>query len=184
MKTHAGRRAPKIKKQSVAVNNDERRWFEKCGLVAWIQMQVEHERVILIYRHRSGGGIWKDEVPRALRTNAVQFGRLASLVHLPGGRLRPAGGDPLRRWHFRLSPLPSARLRQFPRGCRWTQHKPGRQTSGAIGAGARHLKRRRWQAEVDAMAHIRAAGRRARCFRQAIVGGDGTAVRHQALGRR
>ena len=34
MKTHAGRRAPKIKKQSVAVNNDERRWFEKCGLSA------------------------------------------------------------------------------------------------------------------------------------------------------
>lgn len=36
-------------------------WGRDGELVAWIQMQVEHERVILIYRHRSGGGIGKDE---------------------------------------------------------------------------------------------------------------------------
>ncbi|MFZ2105413.1 MAG: hypothetical protein WAV18_08515 [Roseiarcus sp.] len=36
-------------------------WRRDGALVAWIQMQVEHDRVILTYRHRSGGGIWKDE---------------------------------------------------------------------------------------------------------------------------
>ena len=89
-------------------------WQWGCDgeLVAWIQVQVEHERVILIYRHRSGG-IGKDE-----QWNAMQFGRLASRVHLSGRRLRSAGSDPLRRPHLRLSALPSARLRQFTRGCR------------------------------------------------------------------
>ena len=36
-------------------------WRRDGEVVAWIQMQVEYDRVILIYRHRSGDGKWKDE---------------------------------------------------------------------------------------------------------------------------
>jgi hypothetical protein len=36
-------------------------WRRDGEVVAWIQMQVEYDRMILIYRHRSGGGQWKDE---------------------------------------------------------------------------------------------------------------------------
>jgi hypothetical protein len=37
------------------------RWSRNGEVVASIQFQVEDDRVILIYRHRSGGGEWKDE---------------------------------------------------------------------------------------------------------------------------
>jgi Tetratricopeptide repeat len=36
-------------------------WTRDGETVASIQMRSEHDRVILIYRHRSGGGEWKDE---------------------------------------------------------------------------------------------------------------------------
>jgi hypothetical protein len=36
-------------------------WTRGGKVVASIQMQVEYDRVILIYRHRSGDGKWKDE---------------------------------------------------------------------------------------------------------------------------
>jgi hypothetical protein len=41
----------------------------------------------------------------AHRAHAVQPRRFARLVHLPGGRLRAARGDPLRRRHLRLPAL-------------------------------------------------------------------------------
>ncbi len=36
-------------------------WTRDGEAVASIQMRAEYDRVILIYRHRSGGGEWKDE---------------------------------------------------------------------------------------------------------------------------
>ena len=36
-------------------------WTRDGETVASIQMRTEHDRVILIYRHRSGGDEWKDE---------------------------------------------------------------------------------------------------------------------------
>jgi len=36
-------------------------WTRNDETVASIQMRAEQDRVILIYRHRSGGGDWKDE---------------------------------------------------------------------------------------------------------------------------
>jgi len=72
-------------------------------------------------------------VPRAHRANASQFRRLASLVHLPGGRLRPEGGDPLRRQHLRLSTLPSVRLCQFARRCRRTEYRQADRLRARLG---------------------------------------------------
>ena len=36
-------------------------WSRDGEVVASIQMHVEHDRVILIYRHRNGGEKWEDE---------------------------------------------------------------------------------------------------------------------------
>ena len=37
------------------------KWTRNGQVVASIQIQSEYDRVILIYRHRSGDGKWKDE---------------------------------------------------------------------------------------------------------------------------
>ena len=37
------------------------KWTRDGETVAWIRMRAEQDRVILIYRHRSGGSEWKDE---------------------------------------------------------------------------------------------------------------------------
>jgi hypothetical protein len=37
------------------------KWTRNGETVASIQMRTEQDRVILIYRHRSGDGDWKDE---------------------------------------------------------------------------------------------------------------------------
>jgi hypothetical protein len=36
-------------------------WMRDGETVASIQMRAEQDRVVLVYRHRSGGGEWKDE---------------------------------------------------------------------------------------------------------------------------
>ena len=36
-------------------------WIRNGEVVASIQMRAEQDRVILVYRHRSGGGEWKNE---------------------------------------------------------------------------------------------------------------------------
>ena len=92
--------------------------------MASIQTQSEHDHVILIYRHRSGEGKWKDEQypVRIERTSCnlggsrhwficpvVGCGRRVAILY--GGRI------------FACPALPSTRLRQFARRCRWTQYK-------------------------------------------------------------
>jgi hypothetical protein len=42
-------------------NRNGWQWTRNGETVASIQMRAEQERVILIYRHRSGGAEWKDE---------------------------------------------------------------------------------------------------------------------------
>jgi len=91
-------------------------WTRDGETVASIQMRAEQDRVILIYRHRSGDGEWKDEHYAVRIVRTVQPRRFPRLVHLPGRRLWAARGDPLRRRHLRLSALLSARLCQFTRG--------------------------------------------------------------------
>lgn len=83
------------------------RWSCDGEVVASIQVRVETNRVYLIYRHRSGGGVWKDEsYPVYLDWTAC---------HLGGQRpwfLCPARGDPVRRRHPCLPPLLSVGLSQ------------------------------------------------------------------------
>jgi hypothetical protein len=58
---------------------------------------------LLIYRHRSGDAGWEDEqYPVHIVRTPCSLGGSRALVHLPGGRLRPARGDPLRLRHRRL----------------------------------------------------------------------------------
>ena len=50
-------------------------WTRDGETVASIQMRTEHDRVILIYRHRSGGDEWKDEsYPVHLTTTPCHMG--------------------------------------------------------------------------------------------------------------
>ena len=50
------------------------KWTRNGQVVASIQMQSEYDRVILIYRHRGGGGIWKDEqYPVRIEKTPTQF---------------------------------------------------------------------------------------------------------------
>ncbi len=71
-------------------------WTRDGETVASIQMRAEQDRVILIYRHRSGDGEWKDEHYAVRIVRTVQPRRFPRLVHLPGRRLWAARGDPLR----------------------------------------------------------------------------------------
>jgi hypothetical protein len=65
-------------------------WTRDGETVASIQMRAEQDRVILIYRHRSGDAEWKDEhMPRASCARHA-----TSAVHASGSSARPsaAGG--------------------------------------------------------------------------------------------
>src|SRR5271156_3967937 len=91
MKTHAGRRAAKIKKQSVAVNNDERRWFEKCGLGALARLEFnepqDHFAVAL-----TGAAHGRETVDDG-RLDPDQPVPLRVQLRLKSNRTRGGGGD-------------------------------------------------------------------------------------------
>ncbi len=93
-------------------------WTRDGETVASIQMRAEQDRVILIYKRRSGGEDWKDEQypVRIVRTRCHLGGSRAWFI-CPAVWLRAARGDPLRGRHLRLPAVLSARLRQLARGC-------------------------------------------------------------------
>ena len=118
--------------------------------VASIQMRAEQDRVILIYRHRSGDGEWKDE------HYAVRIARTP--CNLGGWRawfICPAVGC-----GRRVAILYGGSIFAC-RHCYQTRDKASGQASGAAGVGTRHSEWRGRQAEVDALAHIRATDRAA-----------------------
>ena len=57
-------------------------WTRNGETVASIQMRAEQDRVILIYRHRSGDGLWKDEhyAVRIVRTPCNLGGSRARFI--------------------------------------------------------------------------------------------------------
>jgi hypothetical protein len=129
-------------------------WTRNGETVASIQMRAEYDRVILIYRHRSGGGEWKGEQypVRIVRTPcnlggsrpwficpAVGCGRRVAILY---------GG------HLRVPALLSARLRQLTGDRRRPGNKACGQAPSAARLGTRHSQWRGRQAEVDALAHI------------------------------
>jgi hypothetical protein len=86
----------------------------------------------------------------------VQPRRFARQIHLPGRRLRAARGDPLRRRHLRLSALLSAPVHARTLATA-EQGAPDR----ALRLGTGHTERRGQEAEVYALADVRAAGHEA-----------------------
>jgi hypothetical protein len=60
-------------------------WTRNGEPVASIQVRTEHDRVILIYRHRSGDTEWKDEhhAVRIVRTPCSLGGSRACLICPP-----------------------------------------------------------------------------------------------------
>ena len=124
-------------------------------------MRAEQDRVILIYRRRSGDGDWRDEhyAVRIVRTPcnlggwrawficpAVGCGRRVAILY--GGAIFAC------RRCYQLA-YASSREDAGGRATRRADRLRAR-----LGWGARHSERRGQEAEVDALADVRAAGRR------------------------
>jgi class 3 adenylate cyclase len=68
-------------------------WTRSGQIVASIQVRAEQDRVILTYRHRSGGGDWKDEQYPVLIERAISAARARGsfvLLEVVGGAWRPS----------------------------------------------------------------------------------------------
>lgn len=140
-------------------------WLRNDETVASIQVRTEADRIILSYRHRTGGGEWQsEEYPVWLDWTPCTYGGRRAWFICParGCGKREAGGDSLRRWHLRLSALLSAGLPQ-PAGI---SPRPGGATGGQDqGAAWLGTGNSEWfgrKAERDAPANFPAATVRAR----------------------
>jgi hypothetical protein len=102
-------------------------------------------------RRRMGGKVLRG----ALGVDTLHLWRRAGVVSLPGGWLRAARGDPVRRPDLRLSALLRADLPYPATGGLRALGLEGGEDPGAAGLAEQVQQR---QAEGDALAHVRAAG--------------------------
>ena len=81
-------------------------WTRDGETVASIQIRAETDRVILNYRHKSGGSDWQpmDYPVRLAWTDCTLGGRRAWLI-CPAARMWATCCDSLRRYYLRLSAL-------------------------------------------------------------------------------
>jgi hypothetical protein len=154
-------------------------WTRDGETVASIQVRAEADRVILNYRHKSGGSDWQPmDYPVQLEWTPCTWAGGA-----PGFSARH--GDAGGAWRCCISAAPaSSRVgtaTSWPMPAsgkpRMIVQRGGPTGSGAPWLGAGHSERRRRQAQRNALAHLRAATRRAQRFRQCVAGRNDAEVR-------
>ncbi len=150
-------------------------WLRHDETVASIQVRAESDRVILSYRHRSGGGEWKSEdYPVRLDWTPCTYGESRAWFICParGCGKRVAilygGGIFACRHGYRLA-CPSQREAADDRAARRADRIRAR-----LGAGNSEWFGR--ETEGDALANLRAAQGGARCSGGNSISGDSPAT--------